>query len=83
MHNDARCRVDGPKKTADGQYIRFVEMTFKQTIWNYQKDDAGLLPFIATLHTTVAALIALVAAMFPNIAAMRMFPVVTTRLLHF
>ena len=33
-------RVDNPKKTSDGQYVRYVEMGMKQTIWNYRKEDA-------------------------------------------
>ena len=53
----AKCSVDGPKKTSDGQYIRYVEMVYKQTIWNYQKEDAVPFLKIATVwpqHVTTA-----------------------------
>ena len=32
-------RVDSSKKTTNGQYIRYVEMEYKQTIWNYRQED--------------------------------------------
>ena len=33
------CRVDSSKKTADGQYVRYVQMDYKQSIWNYRQES--------------------------------------------
>ena len=30
--------MDGSKKTADGQYVRYVQMDHKQSIWNYRQE---------------------------------------------
>ncbi len=32
-------RVDGSKKTTDGQYVRYVQMDYKQSIWNYRQEN--------------------------------------------
>eukprot|EP00960_Hanusia_phi_P064536 765821-Hanusia_phi.AAC.6 len=45
-------RVDSSKKTNNGQYIRYVEIEYKQSIWNYRQED-----FISTVwpqHVTTA-----------------------------
>ena len=50
-------RVDNPKKTNDGQYVRYIEMKMKQTVWNYKKESA--VPFLKVVmmwpqHVTTA-----------------------------
>mmetsp|Transcript_66272 Transcript_66272/g.177460 ORF Transcript_66272/g.177460 Transcript_66272/m.177460 type:complete len:291 (-) Transcript_66272:641-1513(-) len=50
-------RVDGSKKTTDGQYVRYVEMTHKQSIWNYRPETHVPFLKIATVwpqHVTTA-----------------------------
>jgi hypothetical protein len=32
-------KVDTSKKTTDGRYIRYVEIAYKQNIYNYRQDD--------------------------------------------
>jgi hypothetical protein len=50
-------RVDNPKRTSDGQYVRYAEMVMRQTVWNYRKEEAGPFLRVAMLwpqHVTTA-----------------------------
>ncbi len=64
-------KVDSSKKTTDGRYIRYVEIAYKQNIYNYRQDDVTKFIKIVSLFALLHILCILAVSIINLIGACR------------
>ena len=64
-------KVDTSKKTTDGRYIRYVEIAYKQNIYNYRQDDVTKFIKIVSLFALLHILYILAVSIINLIGACR------------